>query len=211
MNLLDWQKSRLIILRYCSLTILVALVFLCTKSDKYIFPQAQALKQRGIVEPTKILAQNNSLEGRRLQKAEEHNLAIEIYHIPINNLGNQKLIDQYLDLNLGSSNLTIRENENIGSYGLFSSGNKIYLTTCIHSQGKIAFTHQQFAKLANHKLKHRLLPWIFGLSDLRDWSCLWVNMSVSLDNINQEEASLLLQQQLFDLASLMKFDVAQSK
>ncbi len=51
-----------------------------------------------------------------------------------------------------------------------------------------------------------MLPWILGLSDLRDWNCLWVNISLSLHNITKDKTLLLLQQKLFDLVSLIKFN-----
>lgn len=116
------------------------------------------------------------------------------------------MISQSLELESAPQNLTIRKNKNIGSYGLFSQGNKTYLTTCIHAQGKTAFTSEDFAKLSNYNLRSRLFPWILGLSDLRDWSCLWVKMSISIDNITEEKADELLQQRLLDLVSMMKFN-----
>ena len=145
-----------------------------------------------------------------LLQDKNHNLDINIYHIPnyITNDSedNSKLIRQYLELESEPKNIIVKKDRNIGSYGLFSEGNKTYLTTCIHSQGKTAFTYQQFAELANHNLHRRLLPWILGLSDLRNWNCLWVNISLSLQDITEDQASLLLQQKLFDLVSLIKFN-----
>ena len=204
MNILNWQKSRLVILSCCSFTILVALIFLFNKSDKYEFPKNIALQQWESINTEKITFHDKQIEGRKYQQEKNHNLDIEIYYIPSDRGENSRLIRQYLELESDPQNLTVKENKNIGSYGLFSEGNKTYLTTCIHSQGKTAFTSQQFAELANHNLNSRLFPWILGLSDLRDWSCLWVNMSVSLNNITEEKASLLLQQQLFDLVSIIK-------
>lgn len=204
MNFLDWQKSRLVILRCCSFTILVALILLLTKNNKYSFPQEEISQKWELIKTEKINGED--LEGRKYQSGKKHNLVIEIYHIPNNKRGNLDIVNKYLEIESGLKSFTMLEGENIGHYGLFSEGNKTYLTTCIHSQGKIAFTYQQFAQLANYKLSDRLLPWIFGLSDLRDWSCLWVNMSMSLDNITPEEAAILLEKQLFDLISQMKFN-----
>jgi len=202
MNFLDWQKSRLVILRCCSFTILVALIFLLTKNNKYSFPLEQISQKWELIKTEKI--NGGDLEGRKYQPGTNHNLVIEIYHIPNNKIGNLGIINKYLELKSDLKNFTILESKNIGHYGVFSEGNKTYLTTCIHSHGKMAFTYQQFAQLANYKLSDRLLPWIFGLSDLRDWSCLWVNMSMSLDNITPKEATHMLEKQLFDLIAQMK-------
>ena len=206
MKLPDWKKSRLLMLCCCNFAIVVGLVFLFNKSKPDSFPQNIALQEWELINTQKISYKEQSLEGRKYQQTENHNLEIEIYYIPNYLLGNSRLIRQYLELESAPQDLSIREDNNIGSYGLFSEGHKIYLTTCLHIQGKTAFTSQQFAQLANHNLHSRLLPWIFGLSDLRNWSCLWVNMSISLDNISEEKASFLLEKRLFDLVSIIKFD-----
>ena len=206
MNVLDWQKSRLVSLICCSFTILVALFILLNKSDKYAFPQNIALQEWESINTKKIITNEKQIEGRKYQRETNNNLDIEVYYIPNSTGDNSKIISQYLELDSDPENLTVKQNINIGFYGLFSEGNKAYLTTCIHAQGKIAFTNQQFAELVNHDLRTRLLPWLLGLSDLRDWSCLWVNMSISLEHITEEKASLLLQEQLYDLVSLMRFD-----
>ncbi|MGD1918748.1 MAG: hypothetical protein ACFCAD_07570 [Pleurocapsa sp.] len=51
----------------------------------------------------------------------------------------------------------------------------------------------------------RIVPWVLGLSDFRDWRCYWINMSVDLENITPKEATQLLQKRLFDLISQTKF------
>ena len=206
MNVLNWQKSRLVSLICCSFTILVALLILSNKSDKYGFPQNIAWQEWESINTKKIRPNDEQIEGRKYQQETNHNLDMEVYYIPNSRGDNSKIISQYLELDSYPKNLTIKQNINIGSYGLFSEGNKAYLTTCVHAQGKIAFTNQQFAELVNHNLRSRLLPWILGLSELRDWDCLWINMSVSLDHITEEKAALFLQEQLYDLVSLMEFD-----
>ena len=204
MKLLYWKQTRILLLGCCNFTIILALVFLFNKSGEYSFPQNVAWQKWAAVRTQKIRYQNQPLEGRKYQQKGNHNLDIEIYYMPNHLTGNLTLILQYLELESAPKNLTVREQKNIGSYGLFSEDNKSYLTTCIHTQGETAFTSQQFAQLANDNLDSRLLPWILGLSDLRDWSCLWVKMSMSLDNVTPEKASFLLQQELFDLVSLMQ-------
>lgn len=204
MNIINWQRYRLITLSCCSFTILLSLVFLLKKSDKDAFPQNNVWQQWQSINTENIKSNNQHIEGRKYQQENNHNLNIEVYYIPSSTGSNPGLIQKYFKLDSNPQNLTVKENNNIGSYGLFAEGKKAYLTTCIHTQGKTAFTSQQFAELANHNIRSRLLPWILGFADLRDWNCLWVNMSVSLDNITEEKARSLLQQQLFDLVLAIK-------
>ncbi len=144
-------------------------------------------------------------EGRKY-KEEKHNLGMEIYFVPNSPGETLSLMNQYLELQLKPEDVALKSDSQIGSYGLLNKNNRTYLDTCIHSNGKTTFTPQQFSELANNNLSSRLLPWIFGLSDLRDWSCLWVNMSVSTDDVTEDEAAGLLEQKLFTLLSETKFD-----
>ncbi|ELS05528.1 hypothetical protein Xen7305DRAFT_00052740 [Xenococcus sp. PCC 7305] len=206
MNLLYWQKLRLIILVCCNFTVLVALIFLVAKPEKNRLSQTIAGKEWELIKNNNILVNERQIIGRKYQEEKNHDLTIEIYYIPNNLVGTSEILEQYLDFEPKLETLTVRENNKIGHYGLFSEGNRAYLTTCLHSRGKTAFTSQQFAQLVNHNLRDRLFPWILGFSDLRDWSCFWVKMSISLDNLTEEEAVFALQQNLFDLVPTMKLD-----
>ena len=202
---LNWQKSRLVILGSYSFAILVSAIFVLTKPNQNKFPQSIAFDHWETIKTDKISSEHKLTEGRKY-KEEKHNLRMEIYFIPSSRGETLSLMNQYLELQLKPKDIAIKSNSQIGSYGLLNKNNQTYLDTCIHPSGKTAFTPQQFSKLANDNLFSRFLPWIFGLSDLRDWSCLWVNMSVSTDNVTQEEAAELLKQKLFALLSETKFD-----
>ena len=82
MKILNWQQSRLIILGCCSFTILVALMLLFNKSDKYAFPQNIALEKWELMNNGKIKFNNKQIEGIKYQQDKNHNLDINIYHIP---------------------------------------------------------------------------------------------------------------------------------
>ena len=202
---LNWQKSRLLILGSYSFAILVSAVFVLTKPNQNKFPKSIVLDRWETIKTDKFNDEHKLTEGRKY-KEEKHNLGMEIYFIPNSRGETLSLMNQYLELQLKPEDIAVKSDSQIGFYGLLNKNNQTYLDTCIHSSGKTAFTPQQFSQLANNNLSSRLLPWIFGLSDLRDWSCLWVNMSVSTDDVTQEEAAELLKQKLFTLLSEARFD-----
>ena len=195
--------TRVLILRCCSLGILIVLgMKLLVESSAYQFPKNSALDKLELSKTFKSNYYGAIIQGRGYKSKEsENNLTVEVYYIPNNIGGNKQLIKEYQKSKSLPENITILENTKIGYYGLFTENNEIHLNTCIHPEGKTAFTRPQFANIANKNLKSRLLPWILGFSELRDWRCFWVNMSLSLDNISQEEASDILQRQLLNLVA----------
>lgn len=203
MNYKHWHKARLLILSCCSLGILLTLgIKLLAQSSLYTFPDKFTSEQWESITTKKLKYAHENIQGKRyIQKKSTNNLVVEVFYFPNNNQDNQELIKQYLELKSPPKNLTIIENKNFGNFGLFTQEQKTILTTCIHPQGKTAFTSQQLTNLANQNLKQRLLPWFLGLSDLRDWRCFWVNMSVSLEHLTEEEAASILQTQLETLVA----------
>ncbi|AFZ35233.1 hypothetical protein Sta7437_1671 [Stanieria cyanosphaera PCC 7437] len=198
MNHKHWHKARLLILGCCSLSIFITLgIKLLAQSSTYTFPNKFTSDQWESITTDKIKSYGKNLQGKRyIPETSVNNLLVEVFYISNNNTSNQELIQKYLELQTVPKNLTVIENKNLGNYALFTKDKKTILTTCIHPQGKTAFTSQQFAQLANQNLKQNLLPWFLGLSDLRDWRCFWVNMSVSLENLTEEEAANILQTHL---------------
>lgn len=201
--------TRLLILRACSLGILLTLVMkVFVKSSPYEFPKNLAWHKW---ESTKTFNNNyyhTKIQGRGYTTEESDNsLKVEVYYIPNNLTGNKHIIKEYQKSESLPENIKVVKSEPIGYYGLFTENNQTYLNTCIHPEGKTAFTHPQFANLATQNLKTRLLPWILGISDLRDWRCFWVNMSLSLDSLTEEEAQDILQEQLKNLVSQITQDI----
>jgi cyanoexosortase A len=72
----------------------------------------------------------------------------------------------------------------VGYFIIYNSGNKAYLTSCINVRGGGSVNTEQF--MGNRRqydlTVHRLLPWIFGQTVLRDHRCLWTQLSLSLSN-----------------------------
>ncbi len=203
MNPKSWQQARLLMLSFCSLGIFLTLgiKLLATSpvskfpknltSDKWESIQTDNSKYQGIIEP-----------GKHYQRRiSNKNLTVEVYYIPNTIQGKGEIIRKYQVSESLPEKITMIENSEIGYYGLFTKGNNTNLATCVHPEGKTAFTFAQVTNLAHQNIKTRFVPWIFGISDLRDWRCFWVNMSMSLDNITEQEAHDILQKELKTIVS----------
>jgi cyanosortase A-associated protein len=65
-------------------------------------------------------------------------------------------------------------------YGLYYSQNTAHLTSCINPRGNSTVTNQQFQRNIDsyEKTPQQWLAIILGIERLRDWRCLWVNLSI---------------------------------
>ncbi len=82
--------------------------------------------------------------------------------------------------------LIIRDQEGIGSYGLFTQDQQAHLTTCLTPRGGSIFKREQFLQVryASDLRLDRLLPIAIGKTSLLDNRCLW--MDISLSGTNQD-------------------------
>ncbi|MEO1402582.1 MAG: cyanoexosortase A system-associated protein [Cyanobacteria bacterium J06635_1] len=83
----------------------------------------------------------------------------------------------------------------LGFHGLFESEQQAHLSACINPRGGSTFTRQQFSKnrLIQDLHPGSILPWLMGLRPFRDRRCLWTDLSISLEEISEEEAYELLE------------------
>jgi len=77
----------------------------------------------------------------------------------------------------------VRHHDGSGAYGLFAHEGRAYLSTCINPRGGTTATVDQF--LQNHR-DHDFTPsrvrlWLLGRESLRDYRCLWVNLSTPVN------------------------------
>ncbi len=200
---LNWQRSRLVILGSYSLVISAALLLVWTKPSKDRLTQDLALSGWTEIESDRLISEHQLALGRKTSQ-KQHNLEIEIYHLPTNSGDTLRSIERYWAIEIEQKDLAMKSDSQIGSYGLLAKDNRTFLHTCIHGSGRSAFDPRQFSKLANENLSSRLLPWIFGLKDLRDWDCFWVNMSVSTSDLTDKEAHQYLKQRLGALLQKIK-------
>ena len=203
MNPKYWQQARLIILGCCSLGIFLTLgIKLLATSSVSQFPKNLTSHKWESIKTDSSKYQGVIEQGKRYQRGiSDNNLTVEVYYIPNTIKGKGEIIRKYQVSESLPENITMIENSEIGYYGLFTKGNNTNLATCVHPEGKTAFTFQQITNLAHQNIKTRFLPWIFGISDLRDWRCFWVNMSMSLNNITEQEAHDILQAELKTIVS----------
>ena len=205
MNQLLGNKSRILTLQACSLALVASLAYILFKPQKDTFHELPQLSNWESID-SEIKIAYYETEGKKYREESNPNIGIEVFLIPVLHGDNLEIIKSRLGFDLKSQELTVVEDRKLGSYGLFTRDNTAYLATCLHSQGKTAFNRQQFSNLVNHNLSDRIIPWMLGLSDIRDWRCFWVNISVELEDITEREATRLLQNRLSQLVSQTKFN-----
>ncbi|NJK51900.1 MAG: cyanoexosortase A system-associated protein [Leptolyngbyaceae cyanobacterium SU_3_3] len=83
---------------------------------------------------------------------------------------------------------SIRQKPETGFYQLFVEGDRAHLSACINSQGGSTVTGVQFRANRNaYDLKaQRLLPWLLGRTNLRDFRCLWTHLSTPIESTPEE-------------------------
>lgn len=83
----------------------------------------------------------------------------------------------------------------IGYTGRFTHQGRAYLSTCINPHGGSTFSGRQF--IQNRSLydlrPNRWLPLLLGQESLRDRRCLWVHMSVPLNDRSPDQAYQVLE------------------
>jgi cyanosortase A-associated protein len=81
---------------------------------------------------------------------------------------------------LNTSTMDIRQ-QSQSYYGLYYRQNTAHLTSCINPRGNSTVTNQQFLqnRYTYDQQPNRWLGIALGLKRLRDWKCLWVNLSIS--------------------------------
>ncbi len=119
---------------------------------------------------------------------------IQLRYFPTLNKGNNiRLFKTVNELELPDSAVEVNHKSGVGYYGMFAHEGRAYLSACINDNAQTTFTQPQYAALRNNKeeLLSRFLPWLIGLEDLRDWSCLWVTISTPVDSEPQQAYALL--------------------
>ena len=199
MNQLTWDKSRLLLLKFCAFASAITLFYVFAKPEKDPFADFSLLGQWESMKAIELQWIDKPVARKKYQTRGEKNLNIETLMIPNFGGNSPRIIELYIEPDLEPKDITVVNDKKIGSFGLFNRDNSSYLTTCVHPTGQTAFNRQQFSQLAHHNIRSRIVPWILGLSDIRDWRCLWVNMSIDLTGISQAEANKILQNKLHSI------------
>lgn len=113
----------------------------------------------------------------------------------------KELIEKYTDIRFSPSQPmpNIRQNKQVGFYGVFVKGQYAYLDTCINPRGGSTFTSEQFDyNRVHYDLQfQRVLLWLFGRQELRDNRCLWTHFTIPLNQSSPESALVTLEQAWF--------------
>lgn len=146
--------------------------------------------------PLKLTDDPNFINSRRYRyKKNRTVLNIDMHYI-IQSSGDVKdFLRKHIFSKQSSAPLIIRQKPGMGFYALFSTQENAYLTSCINPRGGSTVTFDQFRQNRNtYDLQsHRLLLWLLGLEELRDWRCMWSLLSVPLEKTQPEEAYSILE------------------
>ncbi|MGB3208936.1 MAG: cyanoexosortase A system-associated protein [Crinalium sp.] len=204
MNL--WKEIRLYLL---AITFFVAIFTLgkrilvpVDKSITFNLPNEVALQNwQGLAsEPLANIQGENftSVDGKHYQYiSNNQKLTIEARYLISTNGDIQKLIEKSsLIPSLDKSLLVNRYSDKVGFYSLFSHNKRAYLSACINPRGGSTVTSEQFTDNRNtYDLQiNRLVPWLLGKEDLRDWRCLWTLLSIPMIKSSTEATYPVLEE-----------------
>jgi cyanosortase A-associated protein len=132
-----------------------ALTNLPATGRRYQFTDSQSIVQAEVI----LIDQRTPIEGAKILK--------ELLGIPPEALAQHSFQ---------------RFNAQTGYFLEFTDHDRAYLSACINPTGAATFTSSQHIHNRNLQDLHprRIVTWVLGLNDLRDWRCLWVNLSVPL-------------------------------
>lgn len=110
-------------------------------------------------------------------------LEVELRHI-IGDGNVSRFLFVYSPVREGNAKLSsgIRNQPDIGYYGVLTHKGRAYLTACMNARGGSTVTDQQFRQ---NRLKYdvqisRIFPWLWGQEPLMDHRCLWTLMSMPI-------------------------------
>ncbi|MBW4645688.1 MAG: cyanoexosortase A system-associated protein [Goleter apudmare HA4340-LM2] len=161
--------------------------------DKVPVPQWQLSESRPLPKPTadipELLSQRYYRYTQNSQQLDidMHYLALEYTHLDI---------QKWTKI---PSAATIRHHKGIGFYGLGIDQQRAYLSSCINPRGGSTFTYEQFNRNRYIYDLHPqyLLSWLIGQNSLLDRRCLWVNLSLSLNDSTPDTAYRVLENAWF--------------
>lgn len=143
-------------------------------------PNWQALPSQPLTTPTAPIP---TLTGRQyLYRQGKTLLTIEMRYLVHSYVDIATLVRQSPGVSQRSP-LVLQEHPDIGFYSLAHDSQRAYLQACITPTGRTTVTGQQFQQNQNTPtlLSRRLLPWILGQQELRDWRCLLTSLSLPLN------------------------------
>lgn len=207
MSKMHWKPLRifLLALTFGSVLTVVAKALLYSSpetgpSADYNFPPDIPLTEWEPLESESLPAQNpsNLIAARLYRYQHEQNkssLDIEMRYVIDTDGDINTMLNKHLNSETSPGKLTLRHQEGTGFYGIAATAERAYLSSCINPYGKSTVTAEQFRNNRNtYDLRvSRLVPWLLGEQELRDFRCLWTTLSMPLDNTTVEQAYPILE------------------
>jgi cyanosortase A-associated protein len=107
----------------------------------------------------------------------------------LENIYDESLLEAYQ----GGKTRSVSE---VGSYQLFSDGEKAYLSACLVPDGESTATRDRYAQQSDANVfdLKTLLPRLVGLRSVRERRCLWVHLSTPLQGESPEAREEVLEE-----------------
>lgn len=159
-------------------------------TNSYSFTDADILSHWDIVK-TKPLSPHNHkpaeyitgkfIAGKNYTyQKQQQTLNIEMRYFVDTN-GNLK---DFITSQTGELSTVLQEDDDRGSYGVYTHNDKAYLSACINPRGKSTVTSDEFNRnlMAYDTRLSNIVPWLLGQAEFRDKRCLWAHLSLPLNN-----------------------------
>ncbi len=194
-----WQTIRIgILAATCgSLVLVLGKIILLPSSGQpkltaYEFPSQVPLSEWQQIESQPLPpAQDAEILASRtyLYSQNNLNLDVEMRYLLTKHGDVKMLMQKHKRIERNPGKLKIRNQKGIGEYGIWETPDRTYLSACINPGGGSSVTSETFRKNRNtHDLSiSRLLPWLLGQTELRDWRCLWAVISLPVDATKSPE------------------------
>ncbi|MCT7968579.1 cyanoexosortase A system-associated protein [Laspinema sp. D1] len=207
MQKMYWKPLRifLLALTFSSVLVVVGKSLLYSNPDKgpsadFSFPPDIPLTEWQPLESDSLPVQNTSnlISARVYRYQHQQNkfsLDIEMRYVIDTDGDIKTMLNKHLNSETYPGKLTIHHQEGIGFYGLAATTERAYLSSCINPYGGSTVTAEQFRNNRNtYDLQvSRLVPWLLGQQELRDFRCLWTVLSMPLEDTTAEQAYPVLE------------------
>ncbi|MGI0488322.1 cyanoexosortase A system-associated protein [Pantanalinema rosaneae CENA516] len=152
----------------------------------------QLIESTAIEDKNKLEPGESPANGQRYRYRQGNtSIDVDLRHI-IGDGNVSRFLFVYSPIREGNAKLSdgIRNQANIGYYGVLTHQGRAYLTACINARGGSTVTDQQFR---HNRLKYdvqisRIFPWLWGQEPLMDHRCLWTLMSTPVQSATTSEA-----------------------
>ncbi len=164
----------------------------------FVFPSTITLPQWQLVDsvPLKITDDPTFLASRRYRYQQNSlTLTIDMHYIIQSSGDVQDFLKKHIFSEKSAASILIHEKSGVGFHALFTKEGTAYLTSCINPRGGSSVTFDQFRENRNvYDVKPgRIMLWLLGFQELRDFRCMWNMLSVPLEKNQPEQVYSLLE------------------